>query len=129
MNFFQAISSGFSNYTNFSGRARRSEYWYWILFAFLGGLLTNLIDAALLPSSGIQVVNLIFGVVTFLPGITVGARRLHDIDRSGWWLLLCLTIIGVLVLIYWFVQPSNEGPNRFGESPIRSEESDDTPSD
>lgn len=124
MNFFQAIASGFSNYINFSDRASRSEYWYWLLFVFLGGLITQVIDIVLFQSE-VGLVNALFSLATLVPGLSVGARRLHDIDRTGWWQLLSLTVIGVLVLIYWFVQPGNEGPNRFGEPVSRSKASDD----
>ena len=84
MNFGQAISSGFSNYVNFSDRACRSEYWYWFLFVVLGQFVTAIVDSVI----GVQLTTGIFSLVVLLPRIAVSVRRLHDLDRSGWWLLL-----------------------------------------
>jgi uncharacterized membrane protein YhaH (DUF805 family) len=114
MNFAEAISSGFSKYVQFGGRACRSEYWYWTLFAFIATVVANIIDATL----GIGIVGAIVGIGLILPGLAVSARRLHDIDRTFWWVLLTFTIIGTLVLIYWACQRGTAGPNRFGPDPL-----------
>jgi uncharacterized membrane protein YhaH (DUF805 family) len=115
MNFGQAITSGFSNYVTFSSRAIRSEYWYWVLFTVIGGLVTGIIDTSMLGYDyGAGPVNGIFDLVTFLPSLAIGIRRLHDIDRTGWWILIALTVIGVIVLIVWACQKGTTGPNRFG---------------
>jgi uncharacterized membrane protein YhaH (DUF805 family) len=114
MNFQDAIKSGFKNYTNFSGRAVRSEFWYWILFCFIVGIVTAILDGAIFPDSDISPLNTIFSLGVLIPNLAIGARRLHDIDRTGWWQLIGFTIIGIIVLIYWWVQPSQPGPNRFG---------------
>ena len=84
MNFVETISAGFSNYVNFSGRACRSEYWYWVLFIVLGAIVAVIIDEVL----GMPLIDPLFALATLLPSIAVAVRRLHDIDRSGWWLLL-----------------------------------------
>lgn len=97
MNFGQAISSCLSQYATFSGRASRSEFWWFFLFQVLVQ-----IAAATLGNTVAALISL----VLLLPALAVGARRLHDIGRSGWWQLLTLTGIGVLVLIYWWVQPT-----------------------
>lgn len=97
MDFVSAIKSCLTQYAGFSGRAVRSEFWWFFLFqvvvmvaaSFLGDVISGIVSIALV-----------------LPAFAVGARRLHDIGRSGWWQLLTLTGIGVLVLIYWWVQPS-----------------------
>ena len=108
MSFGEAVASGFAHYARFSGRASRSEFWFWVLFAMSGAVLANGIDAAIfIYHPGISPLNSIFTVVTLLPSFAVAARRLHDVDRSGWWLLLAATGIGLIVLIYWF---SQEGP-------------------
>jgi uncharacterized membrane protein YhaH (DUF805 family) len=121
MTFAQAIRSGFANYLNFSGRAIRSEYWYWVLFAMLGGLATEIIDSVIFASnSSISPLNGVFDLLIFLPGLGLGIRRLHDIDRSGWWVLITLTFIGVFLLLYWACQSSTPGPNRFGPDPFAS---------
>jgi uncharacterized membrane protein YhaH (DUF805 family) len=111
MNFSQAITSGFSNYVNFSSRAIRSEYWYWVLFIILAEIVTSIIDFAL----GFQLTTGIFGLATFLPSLAIAIRRLHDLDRSGWWILLVLIpLIGAIVLIVWYCSKGTEGSNRFG---------------
>ena len=120
MNFGQAIKSGFSHYVTFSGRASRSEYWFWVLFAALGGLVTAMLDAAIFGyNPGVSPLNGIFGLVIFLPGLAVAARRLHDTDRTAWWLLLALTGIGAILLIVWFCFKGTPGPNRFGDKPLQ----------
>jgi uncharacterized membrane protein YhaH (DUF805 family) len=121
VNFFEAVSSGFRNYLNFSGRAVRSEFWYWALFqAIVVGVLGG-VDEQLNPGLGIgafSVVAIIVSLALFLPSIAVSVRRLHDIDRTGWWILLAFTMIGVIVLIYWACQRGSLGQNRFGPDPM-----------
>ena len=113
MNFGQAVSSCFSNYVTFSGRASRSEYWYWCLFVFIGSLCTLIADGFILGNMETQPVNLIFTLATFLPGLAVSVRRLHEVNRSGWWLLIMLTGIGSLLLLYWAVQPAIDEENKY----------------
>ena len=115
MDFSQAISSGFSNYVNFSGRSQRSAFWYWTLFAVIVSIVTAIIDNII----GIGITNTISGLALFLPGLAVNVRRLHDIDRTGWWLLIGLTIIGIFLLIYWYCQPGTPGDNRYGQNPLK----------
>lgn len=76
MTFTQAIKSGFSNYVNFTGRAARSEFWYWVLFAFLVGIAADVVDYVVGSGSGL--VSELWGLATILPNLAVGARRLHD---------------------------------------------------
>jgi uncharacterized membrane protein YhaH (DUF805 family) len=121
MNFGQAIKSGFSHYVTFSGRAFRSEYWFWVLFTAIGGLATVILDAAIFGyDPGVSPLNGIFDLITFLPSLALGARRLHDIDRTAWWLLIALTGIGAILLIVWFCFRGTSGPNRFGPDPLPS---------
>jgi hypothetical protein len=94
MGFAQAISAGFSNYVNFRDRACRSEYWYWILFIVIAEIVAGIIDQVL----GMQIVSSLFGLVTIIPNIAVAIRRLHDLDRTGWWILL-----GFIPLIGWII--------------------------
>ncbi len=116
MNFGEAIASGFSNYVNFAGRAARSEYWYWVLFNVLAQVVTEIIDTVI----GISLTTAIFSLAVLLPGIAVAARRLHDVDRTGWWLLLAFVpVIGLIVLLIWFCTKGTDGPNRFGPDPLR----------
>ncbi len=110
MNFIDAIKTCFVKYVDFTGRAARSEFWYWELFSFIASLATAVLS---------QQLNAAFSIATLIPSIAVGARRLHDIDRSGWWLLLVfIPVIGWIVLIIWQVRPSDPSPNRFGAPPL-----------
>jgi uncharacterized membrane protein YhaH (DUF805 family) len=119
MNFFDAIKSGYSNYVNFSGRAIRSEYWYWVLFTIIASAVTAFIDTSFFAlDSGVMPLNNIFGLITFVPSLAISLRRLHDIDRTGWWILIGFTVIGLVLLIYWACQKGTPGPNRYGPDPF-----------
>jgi uncharacterized membrane protein YhaH (DUF805 family) len=114
MNFVQAIQSGVSKYVQFEGRASRSEYWYWTLFSLLVSVAASIVDGM----SGTEAVSVIAGLALLLPGLAMSARRLHDIDRTFWWVLITFTIVGALVLIYWACLRGTVGPNRFGPDPL-----------
>jgi uncharacterized membrane protein YhaH (DUF805 family) len=118
MDFVPAITNGFQNYATFTGRASRSEYWYWVLFNVIVSALTTLIDIFVFPSSEISPVNSVAMLALLLPSIAVLARRVHDIDRTAWWLLLLLTVIGGLVLLYWAFVKGTDGPNQYGPDPL-----------
>ena len=123
MNLVEAVTTAFQNYFNFKDRSRRSEYWYLTLFLFLAAIVLALIDIGILGFSPEEVgpLSTIFSLGTIIPGLAVSVRRLHDIDRSGWFLLLALIpIIGWIALIYWACQPSEAGSNRFGVGPLRA---------
>lgn len=114
MSFTEAVASGFRNYVNFDGRASRSEFWYWNLFITL-----LLVGGAIVASAGILpgLVKL-WGLVVFLPSLTVCVRRLHDIDRTGRWCLISVIPIVGLLLIYWACLKGTRDPNRFGPEPL-----------
>ncbi len=120
MSFGEAIKSGFANYVTFSGRAQRSAFWLWVLFAILASVACGIIDGAIFgfdeankPLSGL------FGLATFLPGLAVTVRRLHDTGRSGWWVLLWfIPLIGWIILIIWYCQPGETGNNQYGPNPL-----------
>lgn len=121
MNFNAAVASCFRKYAVFSGRAPRSEYWWFTLFLLLAGFALGLVDSLffLTPAEQTGPLNMIFTLATLLPSLAVGARRLHDVDRTGWWLLLWLVpVLGWLVMLWWTVQPGTRGPNRFGPDPL-----------
>lgn len=121
MNFSQAVSSGFNRYFEFSGRSARSEYWWWTLFVVLVNVTFNMLMSAGLSDSAqmiVVAVVLVFSVATLVPGLAVSIRRLHDVGRSGWWMLLLLIpLIGMLVLLYFAVQPSEGRTNDWGPVP------------
>jgi uncharacterized membrane protein YhaH (DUF805 family) len=118
MNFAQAITSGFQNYVNFTGRAARSAYWYWFLFTLLVGVVAWLIDLALFPDAETPPVNSLVSLALLLPSLAVAARRFHDLDRTAWWLLLLLTGIGIIIIWIWFCFEGTPGSNRFGPDPL-----------
>jgi uncharacterized membrane protein YhaH (DUF805 family) len=128
MGFTDAIKSVLSNYANFSGRAARSEYWWWVLALFIIHIIAAFIDefiiipalgVELAANSGGQPLSMIASLALLLPNIAVAVRRLHDGDRSGWWILIgFVPIIGFLVLLFWYVQRGTVGDNRFGPDPL-----------
>lgn len=111
----------FKKYADFTGRAQRSEYWYFVLFNTLISFGLSLIDFTIGtgdPSTGMGLFSGLFSLAILIPSISVGARRLHDTDRSGWWMLLALIpVIGVIVLIVLFALDSQPNANRFGANP------------
>jgi len=108
-------------YAVFVGRARRKEYWYFVLFNFLAGIVLALVDGltgTLDPQTGLGMLGSIYALAVLLPTLAVAVRRLHDTDRSGWWLLIGLIpLVGAIVLIVFMVQDSEPGSNEYGESP------------
>ncbi len=114
MTFWDAIKTCFNKYVKFRGRASRLEYWYWCFFILIAGICTYIIDGLIINDLENTPVNLLFSVITLLPGLAVSVRRLHDVNRSGWWVLLLFTVIGLILLLYWALRKSDEGMNRFG---------------
>ena len=125
MGFAEAVRTVLSKYVVFSGRARRSEFWWFALFSFLVSLVAAILDAALgtdfgdgASSSGLF--QVIATLALFLPGLAVAIRRLHDTSRVGWWYLIGLIpFIGWIVLLVFFVLDSH-GDNKYGPSPKRA---------
>ena len=112
MDFATAVKTVvMQKYANFSGRAMRSEYWWFILFYIIAYIVLAIVDYLL----GAQLLTVILSLGLLIPSIAVAVRRLHDLDKSGWWLLLGLIPIVGLILIYWFAQPGTPGANRFGQ--------------
>lgn len=114
MNMQEAVQSVLSQYAGFTGRARRSEYWFWTLATFIASIVLTIIDMIL----GVQILQWVFFVAVLVPGLAVGARRLHDTGRSGWLQLIgIIPIIGWIILIVWFASDSHPGDNQYGPSP------------
>lgn len=114
----QSISICFSNYFNFNGRASRSEYWWFYLFCILLGVVGNVADATTGYAGGYGTMYWLIIAATFFPSIAVGARRLHDLGKSGWWQLIAITIIGLIPLIIWFASQGTKQNNSYGK-PIK----------
>ena len=108
-------------YTVFNGRARRKEYWYFCLFNIIVSLAFAGLDSltgTFSVESGVGLLGGIYSLAIMIPGIAVTVRRLHDTDRSGWWLLIVLIpLIGAIVLLVFLVQDGKPGENRYGFNP------------
>jgi len=108
-------------YAVFSGRARRKEYWYFFLFNLLITIVLLVIDdmaGTLIAEGGIGLLSSIYGLAVLIPFFAVAVRRLHDTDRSGWWLLIWpIPLIGAIVILVFTVQDSKPGENQYGSNP------------
>lgn len=103
--------SGIKKYVEFCGRATRKEYWMFVLFYILFDIFFKLIDL----SFGTEWISVIYSLLLLLPLLGLSTRRLHDVGRSGWWqLLIFIPIIGILVLLYFYISQS-DGNNQYGE--------------
>ena len=115
MTFQQSIQTCLNKYADFKGKASRSEYWWFFLFTAIVGVITGILDAVIFPgfteTLGTGPLRLLFNVAIIVPGFAVGARRLHDINRSGWWQLLYFTGIGIPVVFILMALPSKEEEN------------------
>lgn len=115
MDFMTAVKHCFNNYFVIDGRAQRSQYWWYALFTFIVAIVATGLDTVI----GFPILYMIFALGTLAPSICVGIRRMHDKDKSGWWLLISFVpIIGILYVLYLFVTPGTAGDNRFGPDPL-----------
>ncbi|SFO87987.1 Uncharacterized membrane protein YhaH, DUF805 family [Geodermatophilus dictyosporus] len=113
MGFPDAVRSVLTRYADFTGRARRAEYWWFALFSVVVVTVAAIIDAIL----GFPVLQLIVSLGLVVPSLAVGVRRLHDTDRSGWWLLIGLVPFGGIVLLVFYCLEGQRHPNRYGSDP------------
>lgn len=148
MNMGQAISVCFRKYATFSGRARRVEYWYFILFIFLIAALAAIADAAWGIDENFSLFSTIWNLSVFIPSLAAGFRRLHDTNKSGWWIFLPYPLMSILLwmtnfsfifviafltissatlilLTLWLAWPGDIGENRFGPDPLRPDLAED----
>ena len=122
MTFGQAIPSCMGKYATFSGRASRSEFWWFYLFTTLMYWGAQIAGYFTFPfGSGMgEIISFLVSLVFLLPGLAAGSRRLHDTGRSGWWQLLWFTIIGIILLIIWWAQDTRKEAYRYGDLTTRS---------
>jgi uncharacterized membrane protein YhaH (DUF805 family) len=113
-----------NKYAAFDGRAHRQEFWYFILFYFLIYFALSIVDqvtGTFSMETGAGLLSGIYALAMLVPSLAVGARRLHDTGRSGWWqLLMLIPILGGLILIFFFVLDSEPGDNQYGPNPKSS---------
>ncbi|MDE2134016.1 MAG: DUF805 domain-containing protein [Alphaproteobacteria bacterium] len=123
MGFTTAVATGFQKYVTFTGRARRSEFWFFTLYAFLAAVAAMVVDRFVDPPAAgvpyaVGIVYIVVVLVNFLPGLAVTVRRLHDTNRSGWWVFIALVpFLGAILLIVWYCTKGTQGDNRFGPDP------------
>ena len=99
-------------YAVFEGRSRRSEFWYFVLFNFIISVVLSIIDRAIgTTNAGSGLLDGLYSLAVFIPSIAVGIRRMHDTNRSGWWILL-----PIVNLVFW-AEDSNPGDNKYGANP------------
>jgi uncharacterized membrane protein YhaH (DUF805 family) len=115
MTFTDAIKTCFNKYADFSGRATRSEYWWFQLFFILVYLALGVLSGAI--SEMFAMLAIVFALGVFIPALAAGVRRLHDTDKSGWWLLLGFVPLIGLLLIYFLAIAGTSGDNQFGPEP------------
>ena len=120
MEFTQSINKCFKHFSDFEGRASRSEFWWFFLFSCIVSIVAVFLDELfgswITPEWGMF--DVMSTIILMLPQLAVGSRRLHDLGRSGWWQLLYLTIIGIVLLIIWFATDGAKKNNQFGK-PIK----------
>ncbi|MEI6233218.1 MAG: DUF805 domain-containing protein [Planctomycetota bacterium] len=116
MNWYLAV---LKKYAVFDGRSRRKEYWMYVLFNLLVGIVLAIIDGVLgtRTSSGQGLLGGLYTLAVFLPGLGVAIRRLHDTGRSGWWFLIIFTCIGIFPFLYWMILEGTPGENQYGPNP------------
>jgi uncharacterized membrane protein YhaH (DUF805 family) len=102
-------------YAEFNGRARRTEYWMFVLFNFIASAVLGVVGRIVhLP----VLLSALYSLAVLIPSLAVSVRRLHDTDRSGWWLLVALVpVIGIIVLLVFAFQEGQPGPNQYGPNP------------
>ena len=109
MSFTDAIKLCFSKFADFNGRAKRPEFWWFALFCFVGALVLEVVASY---------VSWAFSLVTLVPSLAVGSRRLHDMNKSGWMQLIWLIpILGWIYMIYVLAQPGDAADNQYGAPP------------
>ena len=119
MRFQDAVKVCLTKYADFGGRARRSEYWWFVVFTALVTTLASVVDAVIGTQFGnTGLVQLLATLALVLPSLAVGVRRLHDVSRSGWWVFLAvIPILGALILVVAFLIRDSEPDNSYGPSP------------
>ena len=117
----QWLKEVIAKYATFRGRARRREYWRYILYyviAFVTLVLVDMLTGTFNMESQLGFLSGLFLLFMLIPSVAVAVRRLHDTERGGWWLLLAfLPLIGQLVLLFFFIQEGDEGDNAYGPDP------------
>ena len=116
MTFTESITACMGKFATFKGRASRSEYWWFYLFAVLLGWAASLVGQTISSSGGADALSGLVNLVLLIPILAAGTRRLHDTGRSGWWQLLYFTVIGAILVIVWQATAGTNAANEHGEA-------------
>lgn len=112
MDFGQAISTCFKKYADINGRAQRSEYWWF----FLLNVIVNIAGTTLF---GDGLISVLITIALLVPAVSVGVRRLHDTNRTGWWMLaFIIPLLGLILALFWLTKRGTVGPNQYGDDPL-----------
>jgi uncharacterized membrane protein YhaH (DUF805 family) len=111
INNFRSVVT--EHYFDFNGRARRQVFWYYCLVYFVIAVVVGIIGNLI----GTSILSNLLSLALLLPSLGLNVRRLHDVNQSGWWVLIAFTVIGVLLLLYWAIQPGTTGANQYGADP------------
>ena len=125
MNLFEAVGSVYRNFGDFNGRASRSEFWWFQMFLLIVYFFVFVLSVRL-PIVGPMLAGLVL-LANLLPSLAVLARRLHDSDKSGWWILIAFVPFGNLLLLIFALLPSDPGPNSYGSNPPARTVTPDSP--
>ena len=111
----KSIKICFKKYANFNGRASRSEYWWFQLFYIIVAFVAVIFDSMYIDNSQTMgPLELVTTLALLLPALAVTARRLHDVGRSGWWMLIFITVIGMIPLLIWYISVGTRSKNKYG---------------
>lgn len=120
MGFQEATKAFFSNYTNFKDRSSRSEYWWPQLAIIIAAIVIGIIGG-ILGEAILNILIVVFYLGILIPALAVTVRRLHDHDKSGWWILIAIIPFAGFYLLYLYVTKGTTGSNRFGSDPLGSD--------
>lgn len=122
MGMMDYVKKCFQNYANFSGRARRAEYWYFYLFNFIISaalsLLSTIAGEGSFIATAFTSIASLYSLATLVPGLAVAWRRLHDIGKSGgYWFFILIPLVGPIILLVWLAKAGDVGDNAYGPDP------------
>ena len=124
MDIQESIKTCFKKFATFEGRASRSEFWWFQLFYIMVVIVAIILDGILvggnIESAG--ALEIVSQLLLLLPALAVTARRLHDVDKSGWWMLIAFTVVGLIPLLVWYLAPGTNKKNKFGK-PLKLKQS------
>ena len=114
VHFFESVQLALINYFNFQGRSSRGAFWYFVLSTFAFSILLSMLSYIMNPELLITI-SAIYHVLIIIPYLALKVRRLHDVNKTGWWILIAFTGVGYFLLLYWYCLKGTLGANYYGE--------------